>query len=42
MVDALIVAGGPAGLAAAKDLAQAGRSAVVLEKRANLGGKLSS
>jgi 15-cis-phytoene desaturase len=42
MVDTLIVGGGPAGLAAAKDLAQAGRSALVLEKRAILGGKLSS
>ena len=42
MVDALIVGGGPAGLAAAHFLADAGRSALVLEKRPILGGKLSS
>ena len=42
MVDALIVGGGPAGLAAATFLADAGRSALVLEKRPILGGKLSS
>jgi phytoene desaturase len=42
MVDTLIVGGGPAGLAAARYLADAGRSAVVLEKRPILGGKLSS
>lgn len=42
MVDTLIVGGGPAGLAAAGYLADAGRSAVVLEKRPLLGGKLSS
>ena len=38
----LIVGGGPAGLAAARYLAAAGRSAIVLEKRSLLGGKLSS
>jgi 15-cis-phytoene desaturase len=41
-LDAVIVGGGPAGLAAAKYLADAGRSALVLEKRPILGGKLSS
>jgi uncharacterized protein with NAD-binding domain and iron-sulfur cluster len=41
-LDAIIVGGGPAGLAAAKYLADAGRSALVLEKRPVLGGKLSS
>ncbi len=41
-IDALIVGGGPAGLAAAKYLADAGRSVLVLEKRPILGGKLSS
>jgi 15-cis-phytoene desaturase len=39
---AIIVGGGPAGLAAAIYLAAAGRSALVLEKRPILGGKLSS
>ncbi|HEX3549051.1 MAG TPA: FAD-dependent oxidoreductase [Candidatus Elarobacter sp.] len=42
MVDALIVGGGPAGLAAAKTLAESGRTVTVLEKRPILGGKLSS
>jgi len=42
MVDTVIVGAGPAGLAAARDLAAAGRKALVLEKRAILGGKLSS
>ncbi|HEV3088167.1 MAG TPA: FAD-dependent oxidoreductase [Candidatus Elarobacter sp.] len=42
MVDTLIVGGGPAGLAAARYLAEAGRSTTVLEKRPILGGKLSS
>jgi 15-cis-phytoene desaturase len=42
MVDTLIVGGGPAGLAAARYLADAGRRATVLEKRPILGGKLSS
>ncbi len=37
-----MVGGGPAGLAAAKYLADAGRTALVLEKRPILGGKLSS
>ena len=41
-VDTLIVGGGPAGLAAARFLADEGRSATVLEKRPILGGKLSS
>ncbi len=40
--DAIVVGGGPAGLAAAKYLADAGRTALVLEKREVLGGKLSS
>jgi 15-cis-phytoene desaturase len=42
MVDTLIVGGGPAGLAAALYLADAGRTSTVLEKRPILGGKLSS
>jgi 15-cis-phytoene desaturase len=41
-LDAIVVGGGPAGLAAAKYLADAGRTALVLEKRPILGGKLSS
>jgi 15-cis-phytoene desaturase len=41
-LDAIIVGGGPAGLAAAKYLADAGRTVLVLEKRPILGGKLSS
>lgn len=41
-METLIVGGGPAGLAAAKYLADAGRSARILEKREILGGKLSS
>jgi 15-cis-phytoene desaturase len=40
--DAIVVGGGPAGLAAAKYLSDAGRTALVLEKRPILGGKLSS
>jgi 15-cis-phytoene desaturase len=42
MVDTLIAGGGPAGLAAARLLADAGRTVTVLEKRPILGGKLSS
>ena len=41
-VDTIVVGGGPAGLAAAIYLAEAGRTALVLEKRTRLGGKLSS
>jgi len=41
-LDAIVVGGGPAGLAAAAYLADAGRTALVLEKRPILGGKLSS
>jgi uncharacterized protein with NAD-binding domain and iron-sulfur cluster len=41
-LDAIIVGGGPAGLAAAAYLADAGRTALILEKRPILGGKLSS
>lgn len=41
-VDTVIVGGGPAGLAAARDVSAAGRTVVVLEKRPILGGKLSS
>lgn len=41
-MNALIVGGGPAGLAAAKFLAEAGHPARILEKRPILGGKLSS
>ncbi len=40
--DVLIVGGGPAGLATAKYLADAGKSALVLEKRPIAGGMLSS
>lgn len=40
--EVLIVGAGPAGLAAAKFLADAGKSAVVLEKRPIAGGKLSA
>ncbi|MDQ2857809.1 MAG: FAD-dependent oxidoreductase [Candidatus Eremiobacteraeota bacterium] len=40
--DVLIVGAGPAGLAAAKFLAEAGKTSVVLEKRPIAGGKLSS
>ena len=40
--ETLIVGGGPAGLAAAKYLADAGRPARIIEKREILGGKLSS
>jgi uncharacterized protein with NAD-binding domain and iron-sulfur cluster len=40
--DVLVIGGGIAGLAAAKNLADAGLSAVVLEKRDVNGGKLSS
>ena len=42
LIDTIIVGGGPAGLAAALYLAEAGRSALVLEKRPVLGGKVSS
>jgi 15-cis-phytoene desaturase len=41
-VDTIVIGGGPAGLAAATYLAEAGRTALVLEKRPILGGKLSS
>jgi 15-cis-phytoene desaturase len=41
-VDTIVVGGGPAGLAAAIYLAEAGRTALVLEKRTRLGGKLAS
>ena len=41
-LDALVVGGGPAGLCAAKALAEAGCSVAVVEKRPILGGKLSS
>src|SRR6476646_8375553 len=40
--DVLIVGGGLAGLATAADLVDAGRRVTVLEKRAVLGGKVSS
>lgn len=39
---ALIIGGGPAGLATAKFLSDAGRAVRVIEKRSILGGKLSS
>lgn len=42
MMETLVVGGGPAGLAAAKFLAEAGHPVRVLEKRGILGGKLSS
>jgi 15-cis-phytoene desaturase len=41
-IDVIVVGAGPAGLAAAKYLADAGRRAIVLEKRPIAGGKLSS
>jgi cation diffusion facilitator CzcD-associated flavoprotein CzcO len=41
-LDALVIGAGPAGLAAAKYLLDAGRSVLVREKRPILGGKLSS
>ena len=41
-METLIVGGGPAGLAAAKYVAEAGHTARILEKRTILGGKLSS
>ncbi len=40
--DVLIIGGGPAGLATAKYLADAGKSALVIEKRPIAGGMLSS